>query len=116
MHDFEGIHDHVGEVWTLAFARDDLRNVIELLRIRDGQNAATARLHPYGLIVMAPVEQVAISGLLQEIRRERGLRNPGSEPAARTFSGMPLDGGSGFLDEQSFFVFGKLALTFGVGA
>jgi hypothetical protein len=34
MHDFESIDDHVSEFGALALARDDLRDVIEFLRIR----------------------------------------------------------------------------------
>src|SRR5262249_2699009 len=70
VHDLERINDHVGEFSDLAFARDDLWNVIELLRVRDGQIASFRGFHPDGLVVMTPVEQLAIAGLLQQIRCE----------------------------------------------
>ena len=99
VHDLEGVNNHVGEIGSFALARDDLWNVIELLRVGYRQNAALAGLHPDGLVVMAPVKQIAIAGLLQQIRGERRLRYPGAEPASRALAGMLFDCRGRFLDQ-----------------
>ena len=116
MHDFESIDDHVSEIGALALARDDLRNVIELLRIRQRQDAAFAGLHPDRLVVVTPIEQISVAGFLQEIGREVRLRDPGPEPPVRALSGMFLDRGGRFLDQQLLLVLGEFALTFGIAA
>ena len=91
LHHVEGVHNHGGEIGSLALACDDLGNVVELLRVGYRQDAALAGLHPDGLVVMAPVKQVAIAGLLQKIRGERRLRNPGAQPTLRTLAGVLFD-------------------------
>ena len=37
--------------------------------LKRNQDAATARGHPYRLVVHAPVEQVAVAGLVQQVTR-----------------------------------------------
>ena len=69
----EGVDDHVSEVGALALARNDLRNVVELLRVGDRQDPALARVQPDRLIVVAPVEQIAVASFLQQIGRDRRL-------------------------------------------
>src|SRR5215510_718308 len=98
VHDLERINDHVGEFSDFVFARDDLWTVIELLRVRHGQIASLTGFHPNGLVVMTPVEQVAIAGLLQQIRCEWRLRNPEPKPAVWALAGMFFDGSGGILN------------------
>ena len=69
----EGVDDHVSEVGVLALARNDLQNVVELLRGGDRQDATLARVQPDRLIVVAPVEQIAVASFLQQIGRDRRL-------------------------------------------
>ena len=110
----EGVHNHGGEIGSFALACDDLRNVIELLRVGYRQDAAPAGLHPDGLVVMAPVKQIAIAGLLQKIRGERRLRYPRAEPTLRTFAGMLFDCRRRFGNQRKLFRFGQGALTLGI--
>src|SRR5262249_22751147 len=65
VHDFKSINYHVGKFGTFAFARDDLWDVVELLRVGYGQNSSSARFHPDRLVVMTPVKQITVAGLLQ---------------------------------------------------
>ena len=75
-----------------------------------------ARFHPDRLVVVTPVEQVAVAGLLQQIGRQRRLRDPGPEPAARALPGMFFECRGGFRDQRALFVFGESALALGIAA
>src|SRR5205814_215962 len=68
-HFVEVVDNHIGElVGTLSPNRDG-RDVVSLLRIGNRQNGPGARLEPNGLIVAAPVEEIAVARFLEEIGR-----------------------------------------------
>src|SRR5213594_215963 len=64
-HFVEVVHDHLGERGRRPVVDGDHRDVVHLVRVRDAQDAAPARLHPYRLIVHRPVEQIGIPRFLQ---------------------------------------------------
>ena len=62
----DGIVDHASEGRRLLMASDDRGDVVDLLRIGNGENAlAAAGLQPCGLIVMRPVEHIIETGFLK---------------------------------------------------
>ena len=83
-HLVEGVDDHVGELRRADLARDDRRDVVELLRVGHREDAAAvAHAQEDRLVVHRPVEEVAVAGFGEEVGRHAALRNPRSEPALR---------------------------------
>ena len=81
-HLVELVDDHLREVLRVHLARDDHRDVVELLRVRHRpQRLAAARAHRQRLVVVAPVQRVAVAGLGQQVGRGAALGDPRRQPA-----------------------------------
>src|SRR6266850_3016697 len=68
-HLVEGVDDCLREGRGGAVVDGDHRDVVHLVRVRNAQDPAPARLHPHRLIVHRPVEQIGVPRFLQEIGR-----------------------------------------------
>ncbi len=109
------IDDHVGEFLGSDLAPDDLRDIVDLLRIGNREQRARSRVHARGLIIVAPVEVVLVTRLLQQIRRTAALGNPRREPAARRRAFFLFDTRRATGDERTLFRLRHVPLALGVG-
>ena len=105
--------DHAGERLRLLPASDDRGDVVDLLRIGDRQQPAVRGRQPRRLVVVRPVEDVAIALLRQQVRRPVAFGNPGAEPPRRADAqpGKPL---GNVADHRHFAPAGQVALRRGV--
>ena len=115
-HLVEMVDDHLGEGRALDPTRDDHRNVVDLLGIRHRQQRAMPGAHEQRLIVHAPVEQIFVARLRQEVGGGAALRNPRPEPALGRGALLPRNDRGRLADQRGFFGFAQLALLLAVGA
>src|SRR5437588_2149925 len=87
----ELIHDHLAEVWAAHALVEEQRNVVDLDRVGHRDQPAVLDPNRAGLIVVAPVADVAEPKLGEELRRVRALGQERPQPALRALSGVPLD-------------------------
>jgi hypothetical protein len=73
-----GDPDPIGQT-GVHLPTDDGGAVIDLLGIRDRQYPAAPSLQPDRLIVGAPVQDVLVSGFVQEVRRQISLGKPSAQ-------------------------------------
>ena len=115
-HLLEIVDNHLREGAGVHAARDDGRDVVEFLRIgHRPQHASVAGAHGQRLVVVAPVEGVAVAGLGQQIGCEAALRDPRREPAAWRRSRFACDAIAAARQQAPFGLGRPVALAFGVG-
>ena len=110
----ELVHDHVGELARRVLVPDDAARVVHLDRIRHREQPAAAGAEPDGLIVHGPVHRVAITRLLEQVERDRRVREPRAHPADGAPALVPLDGGGDARDHGALLVLGHVLLALGV--
>src|ERR1700687_82613 len=115
-HFVELVDDHLRKLATGVLAEHQGWAVIELDRIRDGEERPGACPHPEWLVVCSPVHHIAEAFLLQEVERRRALRNIWPEPAFGRLAGMSLDGVAALDDEPTLVLFPPPILALGIGA
>jgi hypothetical protein len=77
------IDNHVAEVAGGVLPVNKLPRVIQLERIRDGQDFAGSSFQPNWLIVTRPIHAVRVAGLLKEIERDIRLGGRRTQPSFR---------------------------------
>jgi hypothetical protein len=112
----EIIDDHVGELGRAILPRGDGGDVVHLLRVGDREQPAMRGAVPDGLLVVAPVERVAVPGLDEHVRRRHALRDPGRQPAAGWGAFLACHPRRAFGDEGALLVGREDGLPFGIGA
>ena len=97
--------DHAFELVRTTEAIVDVRGVVDLVRIRDRDDAAPIDVHQIGLIVVDPVSDVETTLVDQMIERIPALRQGRAKPADRPFPARLLQAIERIVNE--------LALLFG---
>src|SRR5881409_2585493 len=110
----ELVHDHVGELARGVLVPDDAARVVHLDRIGHREQPPAAGLEPHGLIVHRPVHRVAVARLLEQVERDRRVREPRAHPADGAPALVPLDGGGDARDHGALLVLGHVLLALGV--
>ena len=111
-HLVEVVDDHRREVLRVHLARDDHRDVVELLRIGHGpQRLAAARSHAGRLVVVAPVERVAVTGLDKQVGRHRALGNPRGQPTRGLAAAFADDAVATAFEQRALAGFAVVALS-----
>ncbi len=115
-HFVEVVDDETGKIARIHLARDDHRDVVQFLRIRyRPQRLARARLERHGLIVVAPVQRVRVTGFDEQVGRDRAFRNPRRQPAARRDARFLDDAVAAGFEQLALVGFTHLALAVRVG-
>ncbi|MNS92384.1 hypothetical protein D3C72_1265190 [compost metagenome] len=114
-HLVELVDDHVGKGGAVKVARDDHRDVVQLLRIGNRPQPAAARGHAHRAVIVRPVQRVAIAGLGQQVRRHHRLRDPRRQPAAGRPPAMCGDALPAVHQQCPLARLVELALAMGVG-
>ena len=115
-HLVEIVDDHVGELRRPVLARDDGGDVVDLLRVGDGQEPPVFGAHPHRLVVHRPVERVAVAVAGEQVGGDAAFGDPGREPALGRRPLRRRDDGGGFGDQGGFGLRVQHALAFGIGA
>jgi hypothetical protein len=115
-HLIEMVDDHPREGGSFYLPADDHRNIIDLLRIRQREDGPASRAHDDRLIVHAPIEQIGVAGLGEEIRRDGAFRNPRPEPTCWRGALAPRNRGGRLGDQRPLGGFVERALLFGIAA
>src|SRR6218665_3268503 len=109
------VDDELGKVLAVHLARHDHRDVVDFLRVWNRpQGLAVAGLHARRLVIVAPVQGVAITAFEQQIRRGEALRNPWRQPAGRRLAAVHLHSAAAVLQQRPFGGFVERALLMGI--
>ena len=87
----ELIHRAVVEHRRRMILRGEQHDVVDLEIVRQGDHRLVRGLQRHRLVVQHPVADIFDAGLAQIIERVEGLRQAGTEPAARPLAGEFLD-------------------------
>ena len=114
-HLLEVVEHHRAEVLRVHQPAHDHRDVVELLRVgHRPDRAAAARAHAHRLVVVAPVERVAVAGLGQQVGRERALGDPWRQPARGRLPALARHALAAAHQQRALVVFAERALALGV--
>src|SRR5690348_5441626 len=114
-HLVELVNEVVAEQLRWRAPRDTLYGIVQIMRIRDGQDAAMPGGEPYRLIIDRPIHHVFVPILLEQLQRPARLAYVRREPSLRRDSLMATDGLSHLFYARDLFLLRHVYLPFGIG-